>query len=63
MSSPVWGVGPTYVNERFHTGVRALAYGLGYSLTVIIPSFYAFYQAGLAVHALSVHGARPSRDR
>lgn len=48
MSSPVWGVGPTYINERFHTGVRASAYGLGYSLAVIIPSFYAFYQAGLA---------------
>jgi MFS family permease len=48
MSSPVWGVGPTYINERFHTGVRASAYGLGYSLAVIIPSFYALYQAGLA---------------
>src|SRR5215212_4976424 len=48
MSSPVWGVGPTYINERFHTGVRASAYGLGYSLAVIIPSFYAIYQAGLA---------------
>ncbi|HZB83729.1 MAG TPA: MFS transporter [Rubrobacteraceae bacterium] len=48
LSAPVWGVGPTYVNERFHTGVRASAYGLGYSLAVIIPSFYALYQAGLA---------------
>lgn len=37
-----------YITERFHTGVRASGYGLGYSVAVIIPSFYAFYQAGLA---------------
>nr|WP_269479212.1 MFS transporter [Rubrobacter xylanophilus] len=39
---------PAYINERFHIGVRASGYGLGYSLAVILPSFYAFYQAGLA---------------
>src|SRR5215210_6947398 len=39
---------PAYINERFHTGVRASGYGLGFSLAVILPSFYAFYQAGLA---------------
>lgn len=39
---------PSYINERFHTGVRSSGYGLGYSLAVILPSFYAFYQAGLA---------------
>lgn len=44
----VWGVVTTYINERFHVGVRASGYGVGYSLAVIIPSFYAFYQAGLA---------------
>lgn len=44
----IWGIITTYINERFHTGVRASGYGLGYSLAVIIPSFYAFYQAGLA---------------
>ena len=43
----MWGIITTYINERFHTGVRASGYGLGYSLAVIIPSFYAFYQAGL----------------
>jgi len=42
-----WGLATTYINERFHTGVRASGFGLGYSLAVIIPSFYAFYQAGL----------------
>jgi MFS family permease len=44
----VWGVVTTYINERFHVGIRASGYGIGYSLAVIIPSFYAFYQAGLA---------------
>ncbi|MQA94912.1 MAG: MFS transporter [Streptosporangiales bacterium] len=43
----VWGIITTYINERFHTGVRASGYGLGYSLAVIIPAFYAFYQSGL----------------
>jgi MFS family permease len=44
----VWGVVTTYINERFHVGIRASGYGVGYTLAVIIPSFYAFYQAGLA---------------
>ncbi|MQA81543.1 MAG: MFS transporter [Streptosporangiales bacterium] len=43
-----WGVLPSYINERFRTGVRASGYGLAYSLAVVLPSFYAFYQAGLA---------------
>ncbi len=37
-----------YINERFHVGVRASGYGLAYSLAVVLPSFYAFYQAGLS---------------
>lgn len=44
----VWGLATTYINERFHTGVRASGFGIGYSLAVIPPAFYAFYQAGLA---------------
>ncbi len=44
----VWGVVTTYINERFHVGIRASGYGIGYTLAVIIPSFYAFYQSGLA---------------
>ena len=43
-----WGVVTTYINERFHVGIRASGYGVGYSLAVVIPAFYAFYQAGLA---------------
>ena len=34
-----------YINERFHTGVRASGFGLGYSLAAILPSFGAFYQS------------------
>jgi hypothetical protein len=33
----------TYINERFVTDVRATGFGVGFSLSVIIPSFYAFY--------------------
>jgi hypothetical protein len=42
-----WGLATVYINERFQTSVRASGFGLGYSLAVIIPSFYAFYQSGL----------------
>ena len=42
-----WGIIVTYVNERFATEVRATGFGVGFSLSVIVPSFYAFYLAGL----------------
>src|SRR3984885_6174197 len=42
VTSP-WGVIITYTNERFVTDVRATGFGIGFSLSVIIPSFYAFY--------------------
>jgi Na+/melibiose symporter-like transporter len=38
-----WGMILSYINERFVTDVRATGFGIGYSLSVIIPSFYAFY--------------------
>lgn len=44
----VWALATVYINERFHTGVRASGFGIGYSLAVIPPAFYAYYQAGLA---------------
>ncbi|WP_026964414.1 MFS transporter [Alicyclobacillus pomorum] len=44
----IWGLATTYINERFHTSVRASGFGLGYSLAVILPSFYAFYQIWLS---------------
>ena len=42
VTSP-WGVIITYINERFVTDIRATGFGIGFSLSVIIPSFYAFY--------------------
>lgn len=48
LSISIWGLATTYVNERFRTEVRASGFGLGYSLAVVIPAFYAFYQAGLS---------------
>jgi MFS family permease len=44
----VWSLATVYINERFHTGIRASGFGIGYSLAVIPPAFYAYYQAGLA---------------
>lgn len=43
-----WALTPAYVNERFRTDVRASGYGFSYSIAVILPSFYSYYQAGLA---------------
>lgn len=37
-----WGLLSAYINERFHIGVRASGFGIGYSLAVILPSFYSF---------------------
>jgi MFS family permease len=42
-----WGLVTTYITERFPTSVRASGYGIGYSLAVVIPSFYATYMLGL----------------
>jgi Na+/melibiose symporter-like transporter len=44
----VWALATVYITERFHTGVRASGFGVGYSLAVIPPAFYAYYQSGLA---------------
>lgn len=38
-----WGVVLSYISERFATGVRASGFGLGFSASVILPSFYAFF--------------------
>ena len=47
VTSP-WGVIVTCINERFATEVRATGFGVGFSLSVIIPSFYAFYMSWLS---------------
>lgn len=38
----------SYINERFQVGERASGYGLSYSLSVVLPSFYAYYQLALS---------------
>jgi MFS family permease len=43
-----WPVVTAYLAERFRTQNRATGFGLGYSLAVIIPSFYATYQNWLS---------------
>jgi MFS family permease len=45
---PCWAMITAYINERFHTEMRASGFGLGYSLAVVIPAFYAFYQDQLS---------------
>ncbi len=42
-----WGLGLAYITERFRTSVRASGFGLAWSLSVIIPSFYSFFLLGL----------------
>ncbi|MGH8141283.1 MAG: MFS transporter [Steroidobacteraceae bacterium] len=46
VTSP-WGAILTYLNERFVTDVRATGFGVGLSLSLVIPSFYAFYMSWL----------------
>ncbi|MCU1550670.1 MAG: transporter [Glaciihabitans sp.] len=45
---PAFGAIGAYMAERFPISIRATGYGIGYSLALIIPSFYAFYTAGLS---------------
>jgi hypothetical protein len=45
--SSVFGVATVYVNERFGTSVRSSGFAMGYSLSLLIPSFYSFYLLGL----------------
>lgn len=42
-----WAVVTSYLSERFKTANRAVGFGLGYSLAVVIPAFYATYQVWL----------------
>lgn len=43
----VWGLTTCYLNERFPTRVRSSGFGMAFTLPVIIPSFYGFYQGML----------------
>jgi len=42
------GILPVYMNERFPTAIRSSGWGIAFSTAVVIPAFYAFYQAALA---------------
>lgn len=42
-----WGVALAYITERFRTSVRASGFGMGYSMSIIIPSFYSFFMLWL----------------
>ena len=44
------GFGPiaAYLTERFPSRIRASGFGVGYSLALVVPAFYAFYLAGLS---------------
>jgi MFS family permease len=44
LTSSEWSLATAYITERFHTSVRASGFAAGYSLAVIAPSFYAFWQ-------------------
>lgn len=43
-----WGLLTAYINERFHIGVRASGFGIGYSLAVVLPAFYSFAMLAMA---------------
>jgi len=52
----VWGSGPhSYLNERFHTGSRSSGYGIVFSFSIILPSFYGFYQSWLGKVMLPIY--------
>lgn len=44
----VFAVTPSYLCERFPPAVRGSGYGIGYSLPLVLTSFYAYYQQWLA---------------
>ncbi|WP_037062798.1 MFS transporter [Pseudonocardia acaciae] len=43
-----FGSTASYLSERFRTDLRATGYGVGYSMALIVASFYAFYEGLLA---------------
>jgi MFS family permease len=42
-----FGCTGSYLSERFPAAIRSTGYGVAYSLAVIVPAFYAFYEGGL----------------
>ncbi|TCK25839.1 MFS transporter [Pseudonocardia endophytica] len=48
LSLSLFGPIAAYITERFPASIRATGYGVGYSLALVIPAFYAFYLSGLS---------------
>lgn len=44
----LYGPIAAYLTERFPAKIRATGYGVGYSLAIVVPAFYAFYISGLS---------------
>jgi hypothetical protein len=40
-------IATVYITERFATSARGTGFGLGYTLAIVLPSFYATYQRWL----------------
>ncbi|WP_420808030.1 MFS transporter [Brachybacterium endophyticum] len=51
-----YGPVSAYLSERFPTHVRSTGYGMGYSISLILPALYPFYLPGLAT-VLGAHTA------
>ncbi|WP_326837489.1 MFS transporter [Amycolatopsis rhabdoformis] len=43
-----FGIATVYLIEAFPTRMRASGYGVAYSVSLVIPSFYSFYMLGLS---------------
>ncbi len=43
-----WSIFPAHLNERFRTSIRSSGFGVAYSLSVAIPSFFSGCQAALS---------------
>lgn len=47
LTGGVFGVVPSYINERFATSVRSSGWGVAYSTAVIIPALFSYYMVWL----------------
>jgi len=47
LTGGVFGVVPSYINERFATSVRSSGWGVAYSTAVIVPALFSYYMVWL----------------
>jgi MFS family permease len=50
-----FGATGSYISERFPSVIRSTGYGVAYSVAVVIPAFYAFYEGWLSALMPSAH--------